>query len=54
MNSLSTKLERDRNDRVKQLENNLVESEKKNDLLRIDLESMRSKILECITFRQTA
>lgn len=33
-------------DRLKQLELNLVESEKKNDLLRSDLDTMRSKTLE--------
>ena len=36
-------------EKVRQAENALVESEKKNDLLRIDLESMRSKVLEVMT-----
>ena len=36
-------------EKVRQAETALVESEKKNDLLRIDLESMRSKVLEVMT-----
>ena len=36
-------------EKVRQAEPALVESEKKNDLLRIDLESMRSKVLEVMT-----
>jgi len=34
------------------MELNLVESEKKNDLLRVDLDSMRAKMLEMITTKQ--
>jgi hypothetical protein len=56
INSLAARLEKDRmnGEKVKQLELNLLESDKKNDLLRIDLESMRTKILEFITAKQTA
>jgi hypothetical protein len=34
------------------MELNLVESEKKNDLLRVDLDSMRTKMLEFINIKQ--
>ena len=40
-------------DKTRQIENALVESEKKNDLLRIDLESMRSKVLELMTAKDS-
>jgi hypothetical protein len=56
MNNLSSKAEKDRvnYDKARQLELNLVDSEKKNDLLRIDLESMRSKVVELISAKQLA
>lgn len=56
MNNISSKAEKDRAnyDKARQLELNLVDSEKKNDLLRIDLESMRSKVVELISAKQAA
>ncbi len=56
MTNISSKAEKDRAnyDKARQLELNLVDSEKKNDLLRIDLESMRSKVVELISAKQAA
>ena len=42
------------NEKVRQVETALVESQKKNDLLRIDLESMRSKVLEVMAAKEAA
>lgn len=41
-------------EKVRQAETALVESEKKNDLLRIDLEGMRSKVLEVMAAKEQA
>ncbi len=45
LHSSTSHHQRAHHDRLKQLELNLVESEKKNDLLRGDLETMRNKTL---------
>lgn len=54
LNAATAKHEKDRSssDKLRQLELNLVESEKKNDLLRVDLDSMRAKMLEMVAAKQ--
>ena len=53
LSTMSMKQERMIQERIKQLEQSLVDTEKKNDLLRSDLESMRVKAVELAEVNHT-